>query len=89
MSSAIISDIFQNAIYHILILSAPMLLSALIVGLVISIFQATTQIQEQTLSFVPKVLAIFLVLMIAGPWLLTTLVEFTLSIFNQIGNVIL
>lgn len=89
MSSAIISDIFQNAIYHILILSAPMLLAALIVGLVISIFQATTQIQEQTLSFVPKVLAIFLVLMIAGPWLLTTLVEFTLSIFNQIGNVIL
>lgn len=88
MSSIMVSDIFRDAIFHILILSAPMLLSALIVGLVISVFQATTQIQEQTLSFVPKVLAIFLVLMLAGPWLLTTLVEFTLSIFNQIGNVI-
>jgi len=89
MTSANISDIFGNAIYHILILSAPMLLAALIVGLVVSIFQATTQIQEQTLSFVPKVLAIFLVLLVAGPWLLTTLKEFTLSIFNQIGNAIL
>ncbi len=89
MSSATIADIFGQAIYHILILSAPMLLSALVVGLIISIFQATTQIQEQTLSFVPKVLAIFLVLLFAGPWLLTTLVEFTISIFNQIGNVVL
>lgn len=89
MSSAIIADIFQDAIFHILILSAPMLLSALIVGLAISIFQATTQIQEQTLSFVPKVLAIFLVLLMAGPWLLSTLMDFTLSIFDQIANVVL
>jgi len=89
MSSAIIADIFQDAIFHILILSAPMLLSALIVGLVISIFQATTQIQEQTLSFVPKVLAIFLVLLFAGPWLLSTLMDFTLSIFDKIADVVL
>lgn len=84
MNDAVIADIFSSAIYHILLMSAPMLLSALVVGLVISIFQATTQIQEQTLAFVPKVLAIFLVLMLAGPWLMKTIVDFTLGLFNQI-----
>ena len=64
-------------------------IAALAVGLVISVFQATTQIQEQTLAFVPKVIAIFMVIMILGPWLLNTLVEFTLSIFNQIETVIM
>ncbi|MCH4888736.1 flagellar biosynthesis protein FliQ [Acidaminobacter sp. JC074] len=88
MTESYVADIFSNAIYHILITAAPMLLAALIVGLVISIFQATTQIQEQTLSFVPKVLAIFLVLMIAGPWLLRTLMDFTLNLFNDIPNII-
>jgi flagellar biosynthetic protein FliQ len=88
MNDSVIVEIFSGAIYHILIMSAPMLLSALIVGLIVSIFQATTQIQEQTLAFVPKVLAIFLVLMIAGPWLLNTIMEFTLYIFSQIETVI-
>lgn len=88
MTDVFIIDIFKQAIYHILILSAPMLLAALIVGLVISVFQATTQIQEQTLAFVPKVLAIFLVIMILGPWLLNTMVEFTLSIFDKIDKII-
>lgn len=89
MSDVFVVDIFKEAIYHILLLSAPMLLSALVVGLVISIFQATTQIQEQTLAFVPKVLAIFISLLILGPWLLNTLVEFTLSILTNIENVIM
>lgn len=89
MTDVFIVDIFRQAIYHILILSAPMLFAALSVGLVISVFQATTQIQEQTLAFVPKVIAIFLVLLILGPWLLNTLVEFTLSIFTNIENVIM
>ncbi len=88
MNDAVILDVFSSAITHILIMSAPMLLSALVVGLVISIFQATTQIQEQTLSFVPKFLAIFLVLMIAGPWLLNTIMEFTFSIFSQIETIV-
>lgn len=88
MNEIFVSEIFSNAIYYILILSAPMLLTALIVGLVISIFQATTQIQEQTLSFVPKVVAIFIVLILAGPWLLRTLVEYTQSLFEQIVNLI-
>lgn len=88
MSEVFILDIFKKAIYHILILSAPMLVTALLVGLVISVFQATTQIQEQTLAFVPKVLAIFLVMMLAGPWLLNTMVTFTLSLFEQIPYII-
>ena len=89
MNDSFVVDIFGKAIYHILILSAPMLLSALFVGLIVSVFQATTQIQEQTLAFVPKVIAIFLVILILGPWLLNTIVEFTLSIFDNIEKVIL
>lgn len=84
MTDVQVVEIFKGAIYHILIMSAPMLIAALVVGLVISIFQATTQIQEQTLAFVPKVLAIFLVLMFAGPWLMNTIVTFTIQLFNQI-----
>lgn len=89
MTQEIAVEIFSGAIMKIITMSAPMLLSALLVGLIISVFQATTQIQEQTLAFVPKVLAIFLVLMIAGPWLLNTIVEFTLSIFNNIDKLIM
>jgi flagellar biosynthetic protein FliQ len=57
---------------------------ALIVGLAVSIFQATTQIQEQTLSFVPKILAIFLALFVFGSWIMTTLKEFTLGVYENI-----
>lgn len=89
MTQEIAVEIFSGAIMKIITMSAPMLLSALLVGLIISVFQATTQIQEQTLAFVPKVLAIFLVLMLAGPWLLNTIVEFTLSIFNNIDKLIM
>ncbi len=88
MSESLIIDIFQSAVYNILILSLPMLVAALIVGLVISIFQATTQIQEQTLAFVPKVIAIFLVILILSPWILTTMKEFTLGIFENITKFI-
>lgn len=89
MSESIILEVFSSAIYHILILSLPMLLAALIVGLVISVFQATTQIQEQTLAFVPKVIAIFLAILVLGPWILNTLLEFTLSVFDKIEFVIM
>lgn len=88
MSEGMVIDVFSNAIWHILIMSAPMLFAALIVGLIISVFQATTQIQEQTLAFVPKVIAIFLVLMFVGPWLLKTVTEFTTVIFNLIPEVV-
>ena len=66
----------QQGLYMLLLVSAPLLLTVLVVGLVISIFQAATQINETTLSFVPKVVAAVAVLAIAGPWMLTMLVEY-------------
>lgn len=76
--------IAKDAIMVIIKLSAPLLGIALIVGLAISIFQATTQIQEQTLSFVPKILAIFLSLFIFGSWMMTVLKEYTLGLYENI-----
>ena len=66
----------QQGLYMLLMVSAPVLLTVLAVGLVVSVFQAATQIHEQTLSFVPKIVAAVGVLAIAGPWMLTSLVEF-------------
>ncbi|MNN88254.1 Flagellar biosynthetic protein FliQ [compost metagenome] len=65
-----------------------MLIIALVVGLLISIFQATTQIQEQTLAFVPKIVAVLIALLLFGPWILTTLVDFTYGILNNLSNYI-
>ena len=66
----------QQGLYMLLLVSAPILLSVLAIGLIVSIFQAATQIHEATLSFVPKVIGAVAVLAIAGPWMLTTLVEY-------------
>jgi len=66
----------QQSLYVLLMVAAPVLLTVLAVGLVVSVFQAATQIHEQTLSFVPKIVAAVGVLAIAGPWMLTSLVEF-------------
>ncbi|HEY8422720.1 MAG TPA: flagellar biosynthesis protein FliQ [Thermoclostridium sp.] len=80
----LVLDVARDAVLVIIKLSAPLLGVALIVGLAISIFQATTQIQEQTLSFVPKIIAVFLSLFIFGSWLMTTLKEFTLRLYENI-----
>ena len=66
----------QQGLYMLLMVSAPMLLAILVVGLAVSIFQAATQIHEATLSFVPKIIGAVVVLAVAGPWMLTTLVEY-------------
>ena len=66
----------QQGLYILLLVSAPVLISVLMIGLVVSIFQAATQIHEATLSFVPKIIGAVAVLAIAGPWMLTTLVEY-------------
>jgi len=66
----------QQGLYMLLIVSAPLLLTVLLVGLVVSVFQAATQINETTLSFVPKVVAAVAVLAVAGPWMLTMLVDY-------------
>ncbi len=83
MNEGMVFDIFNRAIALILTSAAPMMITALIVGLIIAIFQATTQIQEQTLAFVPKIIAIFLVLLISGPWILSSVVEFTQELFKS------
>ena len=76
-------DVMRNAILMIMKVSAPLLLMALVVGLAVSIFQTTTSIQEQTLAFVPKIVAVFLALIIFGPWMMKTLIEFINSVYRS------
>lgn len=76
-------DIARYAIYNIIIVSAPLLLVSLIVGLIISIFQTVTSIQEQTLTFVPKILAVFITLMLAGSWMMNTMIEFVQYLWSN------
>ena len=82
MTQEVIIDIFTQTLVMIIKVSAPMLLISLVVGLIISIFQTITSIQEQTLTFVPKLLAIFLTLMLVGNWILTNLKEFIIELFQ-------
>ncbi|GIO29988.1 MULTISPECIES: flagellar biosynthesis protein FliQ [Paenibacillus] len=84
MNSDFIIGLAGQAVYTVLKVSAPMLLLGLIVGLIVSIFQATTQIQEQTLAFIPKIVAVLLALLLFGPWILTTLVDFTYNILDNL-----
>ena len=84
MTPETVLTIGQQAIEMTLMISAPLLLSALVIGLVVSIFQAATQINEMTLSFIPKLLGIFLVLIIAGPWIVNTLVDYIQRLFSNI-----
>lgn len=74
----------QQAVELTLMISAPLLLSALVIGLVVSIFQAATQINEMTLSFIPKLLGIFLVLIWTGPWMVNTMVDYIQRLFSNI-----
>ena len=85
MTVEMVLDVLREAFLRILAISGPALLVGMLVGLVISIFQATTQIQEQTLSFVPKLLAIFLTLILAGNFMLNLLFNFTKMIFKMIA----
>lgn len=74
----------RNAMEITLLVAAPILLTVLIIGLVISIFQAATQINETTLSFIPKLVGVFAALVIAGPWMLTTMVDYMHLVFTSI-----
>ncbi|MDR3275983.1 MAG: flagellar biosynthesis protein FliQ [Treponema sp.] len=84
MSIGDITTLLQGSIWEVLTLAGPMLVSALVVGLLIAILQATTSIQEQTMTFVPKFVAILAVLALLGGWMFTSLGEFTISIFTKI-----
>lgn len=76
-------DIARAAIFDIIIVAAPLLLVSLIVGLIISIFQTVTSIQEQTLTFVPKILAVFITLMLAGSWMMNTMIELVQELWSN------
>jgi flagellar biosynthesis protein FliQ len=78
-------DIGRDAIYVLLIISAPVMLVSVVVGLVVALFQALTQIQEATLTFVPKIVAIFVTLMIALPFMGSTLNDFYIELMNRIA----
>lgn len=86
MNQGEIVKLAQQAMTTILMLSAPMLGFGLLVGLIVSIFQATTQIQEATLAFVPKIIAVIVSIIVFGPWILTNVVEFTENLFMNINT---
>ena len=88
MGTEIITTIAREAVKTAMLLAAPPLCIGLLVGLIISIFQSVTQIQEQTLTFVPKIFAIFLSLLIFGPWMLTIIGEYAVKILSNLNNVI-
>jgi flagellar biosynthetic protein FliQ len=88
MSPDTVIDISQKTLYLIALISAPMLLSALAIGLLIGMFQAATSINEQTLSFIPKLLVLLLSILIAGPWMLNLLVNFSRQLYLDIPSLI-
>ncbi|MFA5536019.1 MAG: flagellar biosynthesis protein FliQ [Bacillota bacterium] len=88
MSQEFVLHLARDALYVALLIAAPPLIIGLAVGLLISIFQATTQIQEQTLTFVPKIVAVLFSILIFGSWMLTTLVSFTSELFSNLSTMI-
>ena len=87
MSIGFAVSLMRSAVLQVLMMAAPMLLIGMLVGLIVSIFQATTSIQEQTLTFVPKIAAILGALMIFGPWILNSMVQFTLRLMARIAEI--
>ena len=88
MTPDTIIDLSQQALYVIAMLAAPMLLSALAIGLLIGMFQAATSINEQTLSFIPKLMVLLLSILVAGPWMLNLLLSFTRRLYIGIPGLI-
>ncbi len=87
MTQGEILSISQEAIYVALQLAAPMLIISIVIGLVVAIFQAATQIQEQTLTFVPKIVAIAFILLMLGSWMMTVLSEFMVGLFEIMATI--
>ena len=86
MTPELVMTIGRQAVEMTLILSGPLLLAALVIGLIISIFQAATQINEQTLSFIPKLLAVAATMVLAGPWIVAVIVDYTRGVLTNIPN---
>ena len=86
MSQELVLTLAERGITTILLVAGPILLLALAVGLLVSIFQATTQIQEQTLAFIPKIIAVLVGIVIFGPWMLTHMIEFTTDLYQNLNQ---
>lgn len=86
MTDVMVIQIVRDAFYYVLIVCGPLLLVSLLIGLTISIFQAATTISEQTLTFVPKLIAVFLVSVLILPFMISNLKEFTIELINMIPN---
>jgi flagellar biosynthetic protein FliQ len=88
MTPEIVMNLVRQALEITILVSAPLLLTALVTGLLVSVFQAATQINEMTLSFIPKLLAIFIALVLAGPWMVGLMVDFTRRLISDIPGMI-
>ncbi|WP_018410124.1 flagellar biosynthesis protein FliQ [Methyloversatilis thermotolerans] len=88
MTPSIVVDIGRHAVEILLLVSAPVLGAALLTGLVISIFQAATQVNEMTLSFIPKLIAVFIVIVIAGPWMITLMTDYIRRLYSSIPSLL-
>lgn len=86
MTQSEVLDLFMNAMYASFKLAAPVLIASIVIGLLVAIFQAATQIHEQTLTFVPKVLVIALMLLVLGSWMIRIISEFFTMIFDKIAG---
>ena len=86
MSIDVVMEIANEALYTIILTSAPLLLVSLVIGLIISIFQTVTSIQEQTLTFVPKILCVFLALMLCGSWMLDNMSGFMVDLWSDFSR---
>ena len=81
-------QLIRSGVFYILIVAAPALITGLVVGLIVSIVQATTSIQEQTLTFVPKIAAILIAVFVMGPWMIRVLVQFARNVFDSIPEMV-
>ena len=88
MSGDLVVQLGQEALFIVMLVSAPMLGLGLIVGLLVSVFQATTSIQEQTLAFIPNIIAVFVAILIFGPWMLRIMVEYLTNVLVNLPSYI-
>ena len=85
---ATLTELAANGLMKVLVWSAPTVLAGLLVGFMISLFQAVTQIQEQTLTFVPKIIAVFVILLVTGGWMISEIQLFTQDTYNAVGHLV-
>ena len=88
MNSTAVIALMREALELTLMISAPLLITALVAGLVVSVFQAATQINEMTLSFIPKLIGVFVAVVVAGPWMLQLLIDYTQRLFTSIPGMV-